>query len=188
MADLTRLLAVMRYRWWYILIPAIVLALSALAQQYAQPRRVAVSVDVSLTSHAPMNDTGDTLAYDFPAISRGDDYRQRVVTLINPPITTETLASMLDVRNSDRVVTITVSGNDESQLVAIRDAALAVLVRDGTLLWGKTGSDTAVNVMVLHKNDTPQPQSIYATLMATMVLRGLAGALLGLLVAARRIR
>jgi hypothetical protein len=178
----------MRYRWWYILIPAIVLALSALAQQYAQPRRVAVSVDVSLTSHAPMNDTGDTLAYDFPAISRGDDSRQRVVALINPPITTEALASMLDVRNSDRVVTISVSGADSSQLVAIRDAALAVLVRDGTLLWGKTGSDTAVNVMVLHKNDTPQSQSIYATLMATMVLRGLAGALLGLLVAARRIR
>ena len=188
MADFTRLLAVMRYRWWYLLIPAVVLAGSAFAQQYFQPRRVAVSIDVSLTSHAPMNDTGDTLAYDFPAISRGDDYRQRVVALITPPITTDTLAGMLDVRNNDRVVTISVSGADGIQLVAIRDAALAVLVRDGTLLWGKTGSDTAVNVMVLHKNDTPQPQSIYATLVATMLLRGLAGALLGLLVAARRIR
>ena len=104
MADLTRLLAVIRHRWWYIFIPAIVLAGSAAAQQYTQPRRVAVSIDVSLTSNAPMNDTGDTLAYDFPAISRGDDYRQRVVTLINPPITTDTLARMLDVRNSDRVV------------------------------------------------------------------------------------
>jgi len=188
MADLTRLLAVIRHRWWYILIPAIVLAGSAVVQQYTQPRRVAVSVDVSLTSHAPMNDTGDTLAYDFPAISRGDDYRRRVVALITPAITTDDLANMLDVRNNDRVVTITVSGTNGSQLVAIRDTALAVLVRDGTLLWGKTGSDTAVNVMVLHKNDTPQPQSIYATLVATMVLRGLAGALLGLLVAARRIR
>jgi hypothetical protein len=188
MADLTRLLAVIRQRWWYILIPAIVLAGSAVAQQYTQPQRVAVAIDVSLTSNAPMNDTGDTLAYDFPAISRGNDYRQRVVALISPPITTDTLATMLDVRNNDRVVTIRVSGADSSQLVAIRDAALAVLVRDGTLLWGKTGSDTAVNVMVLHKNDTPQPQSIYATVVATMLLRGLAGALLGLLVAARRIR
>ena len=188
MADLTRLLAVMRHRWWYIVIPAIILAGSAVVQQSTQPRRSAVAMDISLTSHAPMNDTGDTLAYDFPAISRGDDYRQRVVALINPPITTTALATMLDVRNSNRVVTITVSGTDGSQLVAIRDAALAVLVRDGTLLWGKTGSDTAVNVMVLHKNDTPQPQSIYATLVATMLLRGGAGALLGLLVAARRIR
>lgn len=188
MADFTRLLAVVRQRWWYILIPTVVLATSGFVQQYTQPRRVAVSIAVTLTSRAPMNDTGDTLAYDFPAISRGNDYQQRIVALIRPPITTQTLARILDVRNNDRVVTITTSGVDSSQLVAIRDAALAVLVRDGTLLWGKTSGDTAVNVMVLHQNDTPQPQSVYATLLATMLLRGLAGGLLGLLVATRRIR
>lgn len=188
MADFARLYAVIRHRWWYILIPTVVLAGSALAQQYALPHRIAVSLEFVLTSHAPMNDTGDTLAYDFPAISRGDDYRQKVIALITPPISSEALASMLDVRNSDRVVTITVSGGDGHQLVAIRDAALAVLVRDGTLLWGKNGSDTAVNVVVLRKNDTPQRQTIYATLFATMLLRGFAGALIGLLFVARRIR
>jgi len=147
----------------------------------------AVSVEVMLTSRAPMNDTGDTLAYDFPAISRGQDFVQRVATLLET-VDAPTVAATLDVRNTDRVVTISARGNDTRQLVPIRDAALAVLARDGTLLWGKTSGDTGVNIMVLRQNDTPQRQSNTSAMVITTMLRALAGALIGMLFALRPFR
>lgn len=184
MNDLLRIWARARHHWWYMLIPAVVLAVVPLVGQLRTTPQYAVSVDIVLTSHAPMNETGDTLAYDFPAISRGQDFVQRVVTQLGD-IDAATVAATLDVRNVDRVVTITARGSDTTQLVKIRDAALAVLARDGTLLWGNKTGDTAVNIVVLRTNDTPQRQSNTSAVVVSALLRALAGALAGLLFALR---
>ncbi len=185
MNDIWRIMARIRHHWWYLLVPALLLAVVPLIPQLAQAPVYAVNVEVMLTSRAPMNDTGDTLAYDFPAVSRGQDFTQRVATLLGT-VDVATVAATLDVRNTDRVVTIAARSSDPSQLVPIRDAALAVLSRDGTLLWGKTSGDTGVNIMVLRQQDTPQRQSNTSALVVTTILRALAGALIGLLFALRR--
>ena len=187
MNDIVRIVARIRHHWWYLLVPAIILALVPLIPQLRQPAQYAVTVEFVLTSNAPMNDTGDTLAYDFPAISRGQDFVGRVATAMGNSDAARVEAT-LDVRNADRVVTITARGSDTDQLVPIRDAALAVLARDGKLLWGSTDADTRVNIMVLRQNDTPQRQSNTSAIVITAGLRALAGALIGLLFALRRIR
>lgn len=185
MNDFVRIVARVRHHWWYLLVPALILALGPLIPQLRRAPEYAVSVDVMLTSRAPMNDTGDTLAYDFPAVSRGQDFGQRVATLLGN-VDASTVAATLDVRNTDRVVTISAHGSEIAQLVPIRDAALAVLARDGTLLWGKTSGDTRVNMMVLRQQDTPQRQSNLTAIVMSALMRALAGALIGLLFALRR--
>ena len=187
MHDFVRIWARIRHHWWYIVIPALILASVPLITQLRQPPTYAVQVEFVLTSNAPMNDTGDTLAYDFPAISRGQDFVQRVATTLGTS-DEASVAAALDVRNADRVVTITARGSTTDQLVPIRDAALAVLARDGTLLWGSTRADTRVNIMVLRQNDTPQRLSNTSAIVITAGLRAVAGALIGLLFALRRIR
>ncbi len=187
MNDIVRIVARIRHHWWYLLVPAIVLAIVPLISQLQQAPQYAVTLEFVLTSNAPMNDTGDTLAYDFPAISRGQDFVQRVAAIVGS-VDDASVAATLDVRNTDRVVTITARGSDTRQLVPIRDAALAVLARDGKLLWGSTDADTRVNIMVLRQNDTPQRQSNTTAIVITAGLRAIAGALIGLLFALRRIR
>jgi hypothetical protein len=88
---------------------------------------------------------------------------------------------LLDVHNAAREVTIVARGADMTDLIAVRDAALAVLTQDGTLLWGKSG-DTAVNIAELRREDTPVPESQWLSHVMQIVLRGGAGLLLGLLV------
>jgi hypothetical protein len=49
-------------------------------------------------------------------------------------------------------------------------------------LWGNTGGQTTVNIADLAHQDDPQRVAVWRDQLAAAVLRGLAGALLGLLV------
>jgi hypothetical protein len=146
------------------------------------PERFAVSQTILLTNRAPMNDTGDTLAYDFPAISRRARYRQAVADVVGNGTTVAVIAAALDVRNQDRAVTFTVTGVRPEGLVTIRNAAVAVLARDGTLLWGNTSGQTTVNIAPLDQQDDPVRVSVWRDRIASIFLRAMAGALVGLLV------
>ena len=181
MNDIVRLIALIRGRWWYMLVPALVLAATGMAPLVSQKPQYRVSVTFLLTSRAPMNDTGDTLAYDFPSISRGEAFRQKVSDALDGRITPQEVGAMLDVRNQVREVTIVARSATTADLVAVRDAALAVLTQDGTLLWGKSG-DTAVNIAELRREDEPVREQQWLTHVVSIVLRGGAGLLLGLLV------
>lgn len=181
MNDIVRLIALIRVRWWYLLLPALVLAATGIAPLVSQEPQYRVSVTFLLTSRAPMNDTGDTLAYDFPSISRGEAFRQKVSDYLGGRITPQQVGVMLDVRNQAREVTIVARDAMTTDLVVVRDAALAVLAQDGTLLWGKSG-DTAVNIAELRRDDVPVREQQWLTHVASIVLRGGAGLLLGLLV------
>lgn len=182
MDDYGRLAHLIRHRWWAVVLPALVLMATAIFPIIGAPTRYAVSQTILLTNRAPMNDTGDTLAYDFPAISRSAAYRQAVATLVGGGTSPEDIAAALDVRNVDRAVTFTVSGNDPERLVGIRNAAVAVLARDGTLLWGNTSGQTTVNIALLDQQDDPQRVSVWRDRLASVFLRALAGAMLGILV------
>ncbi len=182
MDDYSRLARVITRRWWALAVPAVVLLLSALIPSILAPTRYAVSQSIVLTNRAPMNDTGDTLAYDFPAISRSAAYQTKVAELAGSGLKAQDVAAALDVRNDNRTVTFTVSGNNPGVLLAIRDAAVAVLARDGTLLWGNTSGLTTVNIAVLAHQDNPERVSVWRDQIASALLRALAGALLGLLV------
>ncbi len=182
MDDFGRLTRIIRRRWWALLVPALVFFLSALVPAIGTPPQYAVSRTILLTNRSPMNDTGDTLAYDFPAISRSAAYQAKVATLVGTDTQAAAVATALDVRNDNRAVTFTVSGSDPATLVPIRDAAVAVLARDGTLLWGNTSGQTTVNIADLAHQDDPQRVAVWRDQLAAAVLRALAGALLGLLV------
>ena len=69
MDDFGRLTRIIRRRWWALLVPALVFFLSALVPAIGTPPQYAVSRTILLTNRSPMNDTGDTLAYDFPALT-----------------------------------------------------------------------------------------------------------------------
>lgn len=181
MNDVLRLFALVRRRWWYMLVPALLLAVTGVAPLLTQTAHYRVSVTFLLTSRAPMNDTGDTLAYDFPSISRGEAFRQKVSDYLDGRITPQQVGAMLDVRNQAREVTIVARDATTTDLIAVRDAALAVLTQDGTLLWGKSG-DTAVNIAELRREDMPVREPQWLTHVAQIVLRGGAGLLLGFLV------
>jgi hypothetical protein len=165
-----------------LVVPALVLMATAVVPMLRAPVRYAVTQTILLTNRSPMNDTGDTLAYDFPAISRSAQYRQAVADLIGNGTTPADVAAALDVRNAERAVTFTVTGSDPTQLVGIRDAAVAVLARDGTLLWGNTSGQTTVNIAPLDLQDDPQRVSVWRDRLASVFLRGLAGVLFGILV------
>lgn len=179
MDDFARLWHYTRLRWWAVVVPALVLMVTAVVPLLRTPAQYRVGITVLLTSRAPMNETGDTLGYDFPAISRSPSFQQKTAALAH--VSPADVAALLDVRNQDRAVTFTVTGSDVAQLVPVRDAALAVLVRDGTLLWGNTSGQTAVNVVELSRSDEPLPVAVWRDQLAQLVLRGLAGALIGLL-------
>ena len=186
MPDIARLWQVIRQHPWYVVIPALVLLVSGIIPITQRTPQYRVAITFVLTSNAPMNDTGDTLAYDFPAVSRGQDFRQRVIALLDErAIMIADGASLLSVSNQDREVTIAAIGPDPVQLLAVRDAALTVLARDGTLLWGKSG-DTAVNIAPLARVDTPAPLNPWVDAIAQLILRTLAGAMVGILVAVNR--
>lgn len=178
MDDFRRLWAFVRLRWWALVIPALVLLATGVLPLLQTPPTYRVAITVLLTSRAPMNETGDTLGYDFPAISRSDTFRTKTAALAK--VTPAQVANMLDVRNQDRAVTFTVTGTDPQLLVPVRDAALAVLMRDGTLLWGNTSGQTAVNVTELSRSDEPLPVPVWRDAFAQLLLRGVAGLLLGL--------
>jgi uncharacterized protein involved in exopolysaccharide biosynthesis len=182
MDDFGRLTRIIRRRWWALLFPALLFFLSALVPAIGTPPQYAVSRTILLTNRSPMNDTGDTLAYDFPAISRSAAYQAKVATLVGTDMQAAAVATALDVRNDNRAVTFTVSGSDPATLVPIRDAAVAVLARDGTLLWGNTSGQTTVNIADLAHQDDPKRVAVWRDQLAAAVLRALAGALLGLLV------
>ena len=165
--------------------PAVVLALTGVWPLVQMTPHYRVSVTFLLTSRAPMNDTGDTLAYDFPAVSRGVDFRTRVSAQVGGVVTADEVDALLDVRNNAREVTITARGANPATLVPVRDAALAVLTQDGTLLWGKSG-DTAVNIAELRREDVPVRELDWLTHVMHIVLRGGAGGLIGLLVSLYR--
>jgi hypothetical protein len=181
MNDLRRLFVVIRRRWWYIAVPAVVLALTGVWPLVQMTPHYRVSVTFLLTSRAPMNDTGDTLAYDFPAVSRGVDFRTRVSAQVGGVVTADEVDALLDVRNNAREVTITARGANPATLVPVRDAALAVLTQDGTLLWGKSG-DTAVNIAVLRREDVPVREQPWFDALMSIMLRAGAGAVLGMVV------
>jgi hypothetical protein len=182
MDDYRRLAQLIRRQWWALVVPALVLMATAVVPMLRAPVRYAVTQTILLTNRSPMNDTGDTLAYDFPAISRSAQYRQAVADLIGNGTTPADVAAALDVRNAERAVTFTVTGSDPTQLVGIRDAAVAVLARDGTLLWGNTSGQTTVNIAPLDLQDDPQRVSVWRDRLASVFLRGLAGVLFGILV------
>lgn len=188
MDEYGRLAQHMRRQWWAVVLPAVVLMATAIIPIVGAPARYAVSQTILLTNRSPMNDTGDTLAYDFPAISRSASYRLKVAQLVGAGTTPEDIATALDVRNADRAVTFTVTGTDPTGLVAIRDAAVAVLARDGTLLWGNTSGQTTVNIALLDQRDDPQRVSVWRDRLASVFLRALAGAMLGILVITFRAR
>lgn len=181
MNDVLRLMALLRRRWWYLLVPALLLAATGVVPLVQHTTQYRVSVTILLTSRAPMNDTGDTLAYDFPAVSRGISFRTKVSDYLGGRVSPHDVGMLLDVRNAAREVTITARGSDTTNLIAVRDAALAVLTQDGTLLWGKSG-DTAVNIAELRREDTPVPESQWLSYVMHTILRGGVGLLLGLLV------
>ena len=181
MNDVVRLIALIRGRWWYMLVPALILAATGVAPLLTQTPQYRVSVTFLLTSRAPMNDTGDTLAYDFRSISRGEAFRQKVSNYLGGRISPQQVGAMLDVSNQAREVTIVARDAATTDLVAVRDAALAVLTQDGTLLWGKSG-DTAVNIAELRREDEPVREQPWLAHVVSIVLRGGAGLLLGLLV------
>ncbi len=182
MDDFGRLARIIRRRWWALVVPALLFLLSALVPAFSAPPQYAVTRTILLTNRSPMNDTGDTLAYDFPAISRSASYQANVAALVGADMDAAAVAAALDVRNDHRAVTFTVRGSDPTTLVSIRDAAVAVLARDGTLLWGNTSGQTTVNIADLAHQDDPQRVAVWRDQLAAAVLRGLAGALLGLLV------
>jgi len=182
MDDFSRLTRIVRQQWWALVVPALVLMATAIVPIAQAPERFAVSQTILLTNRAPMNDTGDTLAYDFPAISRSARYRQAVADVVGNGTTVAVIAAALDVRNQDRAVTFTVTGVRPEGLVAIRNAAVAVLARDGTLLWGNTSGQTTVNIAPLDQQDDPVRVSVWRDRIASLFLRAMAGALVGLLV------
>lgn len=179
MDDLTRLWRFLCLRWWAVVLPALLLAGTGVLPLLQRTPLYRIERTVLLTSRAPMNETGDTLGYDFPAISRSPAYRENVAALAG--VSVADVAAMLSVRNADRALTFTVTGSDPAQLLPIRDAAVAVLVRDGTLLWGNTSGQTAVNVAELGQVDTPQPVAVWRDQLVQLFLRAVAGALVGLL-------
>jgi len=186
MSDFARLWILMRTHPWYLILPAVLLASTAVMPIVQASPIYRIERTILLTSRAPMNDTGDTLAYDFPALSRGSDFKQKVNALLNERAMMVTDgAELLAVSNQERVVTIAAIGPDPAPLAAIRDAALDVLQRDGTVLWGKSG-DTAVNVALLSTQTTPVAVAQWRDHIAPLVLRALAGALAGLLFAVYR--
>jgi len=186
MSDFARLWHLMRTYPWYLIIPACLLAVTAIVPILQAPAMYRSERSILLTSRAPMNDTGDTLAYDFPALSRGNDFQQKVNALLSErAIMVADGAALLSVSNQERVVTIAAVGPDPAPLAAIRDAALDVLQRDGTVLWGKSG-DTAVNIAILATQATPVAVAQWRDHSAPVVLRALAGALAGLLFAVYR--
>jgi hypothetical protein len=186
MSDFARLWHLIRTYPWYLIIPAVLLASTAVMPIVQAPPIYRIERTILLTSHAPMNDTGDTLAYDFPALSRGSDFQQKVNALLSErAIMVADGAALLTVSNHERVVTIAAVGSDPAPLAAICDAALAVLQRDGTGLWGKRG-DTAVNIAPLSTQDTPVAVTQWRDHLAPLGLRALAGALAGLLFAVYR--
>lgn len=185
MSDVMRIWVLVRKQWWYVLTPMVLLAVTGVWPLLQITPQYHVSVTILLTSQAPMNDTGDTLAYDFPAISRGEAFRQKVSAYLDGQVSSAMIGTMLDVTNQAREVTIMVRGSDTSLLVPIRDAALAVLTQDGTLLWGKSG-DTAVNIAELRRVDDPVQEQLWVRYVAQIVLRAGAGALLGIMVVVYR--
>ena len=186
MSDFARLWHLIRTYPWYLIIPACLLASTAIVPIVQTPPLYRIERTILLTSRAPMNDTGDTLAYDFPALSRGSDFQQKVNALLSErAMMVADGAAQLAVGNDNRVVTIAAIGPDSAPLAAIRDAAVDVLQRDGTLLWGKSG-DTAVNIAPLSTQATPVAVVLWRDYIATLVLRALAGALAGLLFAVYR--
>lgn len=185
MNDLLRILALIRRHWWYVIGPAALLATTGIWPLMQMTPQYRVSVTVLLTSRAPMNDTGDTLAYDFPAISRGEAFRSQVSTSLDGRLSASAVGAILDVSNNAREVTIVARGPDPAVLAPVRDAALAVLTRDGTLLWGKSG-DTAVNIAELRREDVPVRDQPWVDALAHIVLRAGAGALLGVMIVVYR--
>ncbi|MDQ2997047.1 MAG: hypothetical protein M3R61_08340 [Chloroflexota bacterium] len=145
--ELRLYLAILRRRWWIlVMLPLLVAAISGVAAA-SQPARYGTTVRLLVArgaiagdDAAGLTDQGeDKTALDLPAIISGVTFRSdlaRELTSTGHPIDEAVLVGALNGIRQDNVVTIAISAAQPADAVAIGPAMVALLKTNGLRYWG----------------------------------------------------
>lgn len=191
--ELRLYLAILRRRWWMLVVLPLVVALISGVAAASRPARYGTTVRLLITrglisgdGAAGLTDQGeDKTALDLPAIISGATFRSdlaRELTGTGHPIEAAALAGALNGFRQDNVVTIAISAARPEEAVAIGPAIVALLKANGLRYWGDpraTPGTPGLNVGVLDLPDQAALLNGPRAIMIDVALR----ALLALIVA-----
>lgn len=160
--ELRLYLDILRRRWPIVVALPLLVALISLAAGLARPARFGASARLLITraamagGTAGLTDQGeDKTAQDLPAIVSGATFRSDLAAELarqGRASDPAALAGAIQASNQDHVVTIAVQAASPGDAVAIVQAAIDLVGRNGLQYWGDRGATAArpgLNVAVL---------------------------------------
>jgi hypothetical protein len=191
--ELRLYLAILRRRWWILVVLPLLVALISGVAAVRRPARYGTTVRLLIT-RGPIAGDGtagltdqseDKTALDLPAIISSATFRSdlaRELTQQGHPTDIRALAGALNGIRQDNVVTIAISAARAEDAVAIGPALVALLKTNGLRYWGDpraTPSAPGLNIGVLDLPDQAALLNGPRALIIDVALR----ALLALIVA-----
>jgi capsular polysaccharide biosynthesis protein len=192
--ELHLYVAILRRYWLTVLLVPALAALISAGVLIAQPARYSTGVRLLITrgvtpddSTAGLSSGGeDSTAQDMAAIVSGMTFKRDLAQELahrGHPVDERVVAQSIQASNQQRVVSIVVTAPQPDTAVAIAQAAVDLLQRNGLRYWGETrvnAKQPGINVGVL---DPPAPATLVdtpRTIAREVALRTLVGLLAGM--------
>jgi hypothetical protein len=145
--ELRLYLAILRRRWWVVVVIPLLIALVSGVVAISRPARYGLTARLLVTrglaadgSTAGLTNQGeDKTAQDLPAIVSGAPFARDLTQELarrGSPLDAAALAGAIRASNQDHVVFIAVEAPRPEQAVAIAQAAVALIQSNGLRYWG----------------------------------------------------
>lgn len=192
--ELYHYAAILRRYWLTVVILPILVALISLGAALVQPPRYGTIARILVTRGvAPDDSTAgqtaageDSTAQDLAAIIAGMTFKRDLAEELarqGRPLDRAVVAPSISASNAQRVVTIAVATERPDDAVAIAQAAIALLQRQGLRYWGETrvnDEQPGINVGVLDPPPPPVRLNGPSAIAREVALRTLVGLLAGI--------
>jgi len=186
--------AIVRRSWLLVLLVPILAALISAGMALARSPRYSTSVRLLITrgvtpddSTAGLSSGGeDSTAQDMAAIVSGMTFKRDVTQELaqsGHPVEESIVAQSIQASNQQRIVSIVVTAPQPDDAVAIAQAAIDLLQRNGLRYWGETrvnAEQPGINVGVLDPPAPAMPLDTPRTIVREVVLRTFVGLLAGI--------
>lgn len=187
-------LAIVRRSWVLVLLVPLLAALISAGTALTRPPRYSTGVRLLITRGVTPDDSAaglssggeDSTAQDMAAIVSAMTFKRDVTQELarsGRPVDERVVAQSIQASNQQRIVSITVTAPKPDDAVAIAQAAVDLLQRNGLRYWGETrvnAEQPGINVGVLDPPAPAAPVDTPRTIARAVVLRAFVGLLAGI--------
>ncbi len=185
--------AIVRRSWLLVLLVPALAAIISAGMAITQAPRYSTTIRLLITRGVTPNDSTaglssggeDSTAQDLAAIVSGMTFKRDLTQELaqqGHPVDESVVAQSIQASNQQRIVSITVTAPQPGDAVAIAQAAIDLLQRNGLRYWGETrvnAKQPGINVGVLDPPAPAAPVDTPRTIAREVALRAFVGLLAG---------